>query len=337
MLEKPAIPDELILTGVRQVYGLPIERLAFLPLGVDVHSAVYRLEAAGGAAYFLKLRMGHFNPLSVSLPLALSSQGVPAILAPLKTHRGQGWGSLDERQLILYPFIEGQDGYQAALTRRQWVEFGAALSGIHQAQVPPELASQLRHEDFDPRWREQVRVFQSQVEETRFTDPVSTRLADFMRQRRQEIHHLLSRADSLSAQLSQRQLEAGLCHADMHPGNLLVSADGRLFIVDWDDAMLAPKERDLVFIDGGVGEAADWTPEAALFYQGYGAVQVDRAALAYYRYERIVQDIAAFCQEILLTEGGGEDREQGYRYFISNFKPGGDYARAVWTDAFETG
>ena len=55
MLEKPAIPDELILTGVRQVYGLPIERLAFLPLGVDVHSAVYRLEAADGAAYFLKL------------------------------------------------------------------------------------------------------------------------------------------------------------------------------------------------------------------------------------------------------------------------------------------
>ena len=45
----------------------------------------------------------------------------------------------------------------------------------------------------------------------------------------------------------------------------------------------------------------------ALFYQGYGQAAVDQTVLAYYRYERIVQDIAAYCQQLLLTDEGGAD------------------------------
>lgn len=43
--------------------------------------------------------------------------------------------------------------------------------------------------------------------------------------------------------------------------------------------------------------------------------------MAYYRYERIVEDIAAFCEQLLLSEGGGADREQSLRYFVSSFLP----------------
>ena len=52
-------------------------------------------------------------------------------------------------------------------------------------------------------------------------------------------------------------------------------------------------------------------------------MQVDPAALAYYRYERIVQDIAIYCEQLLLTCAGGADREQSLRYLESNFLPGG--------------
>lgn len=71
--------------------------------------------------------------------------------------------------------------------------------------------------------------------------------------------------------------------------------------------------------------------ETTLFYQGYGPAQVDREALAYYHYERIVQDVAAYGEQLLLNEAGGEDREQSYRYFCSNFLPGReiDIARAA--------
>jgi len=69
-----------------------------------------------------------------------------------------------------------------------------------------------------------------------------------------------------------------------------------------------------------------------LFYQGYGRVEVDRMALAYYRYERIIQDIAAFCEQIFLTVEGGEDREQSYQYFTGQFLPNHEVEIACKTD-----
>jgi spectinomycin phosphotransferase len=63
--------------------------------------------------------------------------------------------------------------------------------------------------------------------------------------------------------------------------------------------------------------------ETALFYQGYGLAQPDSITLAYYRYERIVQDIAAYCEQILLTSGDSADRSNGLRQLMSQFEPGG--------------
>jgi spectinomycin phosphotransferase len=63
--------------------------------------------------------------------------------------------------------------------------------------------------------------------------------------------------------------------------------------------------------------------EEALFYQAYGQTRVNPIALAYYRYERIVQDIAAFCEQLFQTNEGHEDREQALRYLKSSFLPNG--------------
>ena len=63
--------------------------------------------------------------------------------------------------------------------------------------------------------------------------------------------------------------------------------------------------------------------EESLFYEGYGnGTAVNQAALAYYRYERIVQDIAIYCEELLLSDAGGTDRAQSLYYLQSNFLPG---------------
>ncbi|HEX7588011.1 MAG TPA: aminoglycoside phosphotransferase family protein, partial [Anaerolineae bacterium] len=47
--------------------------------------------------------------------------------------------------------------------------------------------------------------------------------------------------------------------------------------------------------------------------------EIDPIALAYYRYERIVQDLAIYCDQIFLSTTGGPDRELTLRYFKSNF------------------
>ena len=148
MLEKPSLPDPLILTAAREQYGLQPARLAFLPLGADVNTAVYRLEAQDGAAYFLKLRSGPFDETSVRLPQFLHSQGMRAVIPPLQTRTGGLWGSLGDYKLILYPFIEEDQADE--LSDRHWLEFGAALKRLHTLQPPVELAKLLQREKFSP-------------------------------------------------------------------------------------------------------------------------------------------------------------------------------------------
>ena len=121
-----------------------------------------------------------------------------------------------------------------------------------------------------------------------------------------------------------RSPEFIVCHSDIHAGNLHIGTDGDLYIVDWDAPILAPKERDLMYAGGGL--MGDWRSpqeEESLFYQAYGQTDINWQAIAYYRCERIIEDIAIYCEQLLLTDNGGEDREQSLHYLKSNFLPNG--------------
>ncbi len=225
MLEKPDLPDQLILSCLQAEYGLHAARLSFLPLGADVSTAVFRVDGVDETAYFLKLRRGAFDEISVSVPHCLHARGVRAVIPPLETRSGRLWASLGGFTMILYPFIEGQNGYAAALSERQWVEFGAALKAIHSVQLPAALAGSLPRETFSPHWREMVRAFQAQVEDAAFEDPLAAKLAIYMKDRQAVISHMVERAGQLGLALQARPLEFVLCHADMHAGNLLIGAE----------------------------------------------------------------------------------------------------------------
>jgi spectinomycin phosphotransferase len=59
-----------------------------------------------------------------------------------------------------------------------------------------------------------------------------------------------------------------------------------------------------------------------MFYEGYGKADVNLSALAYYRYERVIEDLAVICEQLLTTDEGGADRDRSYGWFISNFESG---------------
>ena len=48
MLEKPDLPDEKIIACLQAEYGLRVATIAFLPLGADLNTAVYRVVADDG-------------------------------------------------------------------------------------------------------------------------------------------------------------------------------------------------------------------------------------------------------------------------------------------------
>lgn len=332
MLAKPAIPAAAISACLRDNYGLQPDEIAFLPLGADVQTAVYRV-SAGAASYFLKLRRGMFDATAVVLPAFLSRQGVAQIIAPLPARSGQLWSRLDAYTTILYPFVAGRNGYAARMTQRHWRELATALRQIHALQPPPALAAGMRRESYAPETRNAVRVFLDRAQTDRFTDPIAAQLALLLQARRDAILALADRADALGSVLASRPLPSVICHGDLHAGNLLLASGGALHLVDWDEPVLAPRERDLMFVGGGL-LASGLSPRAeeARFYATYGRLPVDAVALAYFRYERILQDIAAYCEQLFLTAGGADDRAQAMIYLASNFAPDGTIAIAAAAD-----
>jgi spectinomycin phosphotransferase len=309
MLTKPNIPDEFILSRLQDEYGLHVAALTFLPLGADMGTAVYRVDTDDGTAYFLKLRKG-FIEITVTVPLFLKSQGIKEIIAPFETKSKQGWAGFGEYRLILYPFIEGKNGFEMELSDSHKRTLGAALKGIHSAQLPPELKRQIPQETFSPKWREQVKEFQRQVENSTFSDLNAAKLAKFIKSKRNEINHLIKRTEELASELQSQSLELVLCHTDIHGGNILITNDDQFYIVDWDAPLLAPKERDLMFIGGGIDDIWKSKRDESVFYEGYGKTQIDFPMMAYYRYERVIEDLAAYAEQLLLTDEGGADREE---------------------------
>jgi spectinomycin phosphotransferase len=325
MLEKPNISDELLMARLQQEYELHVAELTFLPIGADARTAVYRVLTDHGTAYFLKLRK-NFDEAIVRVPQFLNENGIKETLVPFETKSKQGWADFGEYKMILYPFIEGKDGFEVELTDHHRQILGAAFKGIHTAKIPYELKKQIRKETFAPQWRDDMRFHQSQVRNKTFDDSTAEKLAVFIRSKQNEITHLVERAEKLASELQSKLPELVLCHSDIHGGNILISNKGELYIVDWDDPILAPKERDLMFIGGGIDKIWKSEREEAVFYEGYGKTQINLSALAYYRYERIIEDLVVICEQLLLTNEGGADREQAYTWFTSNFEAGSTVA-----------
>lgn len=153
-----------------------------------------------------------------------------------------------------------------------------------------------------------------------------------MGERREIIHHLVNRAEVLSQKLQEQSPEYVLCHSDIHGGNVLIDESSSIFIVDWDDPIMAPKERDLMFIGGGVANVWNNPREEEFFYKGYGKTEINRTILAYYRHERIVEDIAEYGQALLLTPDGGKERWTMFEQFKGMFEPNGVVDIALKTD-----
>jgi spectinomycin phosphotransferase len=333
MLEKPALEDRRIVACLKNEFGLSVEKVSFLPIGADRNTAVYRAVADKDVHFFVKLRRGNFDKAVAAVPKYLSSHGIKQVIPSLSTRMGQLWANLDPFKVMLYPYVEGHNGFEAKLSKQQWAEFGVALKSFHAADVPPEMTNGIKHERFSSRWRKVVKSHLARIDDEVFDEPVAVEMAIFLNAKRDETLELVKRAEQLAQELQNRPPGFILCHGDIHAWNLLIDTSGALYMVDWDTLIIAPKERDLMFIGGGLGNSG-YTPreEQAFFYQGYGQTQVNPIALAYYRYERIIEDIAVYCEQIFLSNKSGKDRRQALEDLKSNYLPNSAIAVARHTD-----
>lgn len=332
MLEKPKVSEQSIVDCLIANYGIKVSTLKFLPIGADMHASVYKAQGCDQSSYFVKLKRSYNPDISSPIIDLLQDAGIRQIIPIFKTIDNLPTQRIDEFTLTVSPFIEGQDGFNRALKDDQWVTFGKTLSTVHEIEVPPSIQSMLRRESYSPQWREAVRSLYAHIESEPRGDEVAVQLWLFMRQQATSIHRLVERAEQLAQKLKKKSFEFVLCHSDIHGGNLLMDENDAIYIVDWDSPIMAPKERDLMFIGGGVASFWNQPHEEDLFYKGYGKKEVNMEILAYYRHERIVEDIAIYGQQLLLTTAGNQDRLESYKHFVAQFEQQGVVEIAFKTD-----
>jgi spectinomycin phosphotransferase len=325
MHEPPVdLPDAMLEADLRTHYGLAVAAITFLPLGQDSSACVYRVRTADGTPYFLKVRKSVTNVPSLLVPRYLRDHGVTQVIAPLPTTTGALWTEGAGYALILYPFIAGTTGMAHGMAPTQWIAYGAILRQIHTTALAPALAHLMRRETFVPAGAATVREVEAHIGGRRFADPAAQDLASLWHERRDVIHTLVARAEELGRQLAQRAPPCVLCHADIHTNNVLLDADGTVWIVDWDDTVLAPKERDLMFVvGGGLNRTLVGPREEELFLQGYGATTLAPLALTYYRYALAVRDIGEYSEQVFLRPDlGPVTGRSAVGRFLTMFQPG---------------
>ncbi|MBI5273972.1 MAG: phosphotransferase [Chlamydiales bacterium] len=331
MLEKHLLSDKTIINCLNTHYSIEVSSLIFLPLGADMNASVYKAQTLDQRSYFIKLKHGHHHDISVEIMELLQSAGIRQIIPPVKTIHGKATQRIDNFTLVVYPFVDGQDGFNRDLTNDQWTVLGKALRQVHEVKVPLPLQHRIRKEAYSTKWREIVRSIYVHIEAEPIADEIALKLQQFMKKNMPAIRRLVDRAEQLGEKLQNHSPKFVLCHSDIHAGNVLMNGDNTIYIVDWDEPIMAPKERDLMFIGGGVGNVWNKPHEEKLFYKGYGKMEIDSTILAYYRHERIVEDIAIYSQELLLTTRSS-DRPEMYKHFIDMFAPQGVVEIAFNTD-----
>ena len=153
------------------------------------------------------------------------------ILSPVLSRDHDAVTYLDGSSVVVWPFRPGRNGFEAPQSPRVLETVGQVVRMVHDAPIPLHLRADLPREPLDDRWRRGARQA----------------IGDALPQHRAPIERLAAAADRLAGRVDRDPRRWVLCHADLHAGNVLVGRDAAVTILDWDSAMLAPRERDLMF------------------------------------------------------------------------------------------
>ncbi|MFI7491725.1 phosphotransferase enzyme family protein [Micromonospora echinaurantiaca] len=304
--------DPLPLTDwVHHDFGVRLTATEPVDLGADRRALLWRAESADGDRYAVKLSGGG-TPAGLMVSAHLAGQGVPGIPAPLPGPDGRPWTVRDGRRLSVLPWVSDDRALGGAMTDAHWRSYGEVLARVHAAEVTDELAGLLPPGGgTHPAVLATLRAVDERVGRHRPGDRLADELVRIWSTAAGPVAELAAAVEPLGAELRDRPGRAVVCHGDPHLGNLLLGPAGRIWLIDWDDAVLAPPECDLMFVFGGVLAFAPVTAvQQAAFRVGYGPTEPDPARLAWFLTVRALDDLGDWAGQVLdVARAEGERRQ----------------------------
>jgi spectinomycin phosphotransferase len=211
--------------------------------------------------------------------------GLEFVVAPVATSDGQLLRPIDGRYTVsVFPFLAGRSHpfgpYADERLRDDALEMLAALhrsTAVVRDCAPSHRPSFTGRGEFDAFLRDPSPPWEGGPFSTAAHELLTPRVADLVK--------LTTGFDHLVDLTSVARANQVITHGEPHPANLM-SADGRLHLIDWDTAALAPAERDLSLVAtaGGVGIER---------YQEITGRRVEPAVMTLYRVRWYLDDISS--------------------------------------------
>ncbi len=265
--------------------------------------------------YLGETRDSAFNGLRCALDtaFALRGGGLEFVIAPVPTQTGEIVRRLDTRHAVaLFPFVEGSSRrFGERLTPAEGVELVDMLVRLHRAT--PSVASIARPASLQLSERGSLQHALRNPDREWVGGPFSEPARALVASHAEGIRRLLDTFDHLADHVVAAGTKPVITHGEPHPGNV-VSADGRLLLVDWDTVALAPPERDLWWLDSGAGDEL-------MRYVDASGRQVDAAAIRLYRLRWQLDDIASFVKLFRSAHSQTADTEHAWCSLAHSMEP----------------
>jgi spectinomycin phosphotransferase len=270
-------------------FGLEVVELTPVAYGADVAAQVWKT-ATTTNTYAVKWSAAGTNT-GHQVAAFLADSGLPGVPELIRTTEGGLWSVHAKKRLTVTPWIDGPRAAEVGLTDEQWSEYGVLIRRVHDSEPPHRLRDALpRHSHIDARTPARAAEVRSRLESPE--GEVEEELAAVWMQYDDVITDL---------QTNRPPVPAGprvVCHGDPHLGNVLVGKT--LHLIDWDDVIYAPREQDLMFMLGGMGDVGPTNPtQLEAFLNGYGPHTLDEEAVHYYRHVRAFEDVIGWSHQAI--------------------------------------
>ncbi|HEX5250849.1 MAG TPA: phosphotransferase [Gaiellales bacterium] len=128
--------------------------------------------------------------------------------------------------------------------------------------------------------------------------------------RAEEVAERLAGHDAVAARVLETRAAWVVTHGEPHGGNVIRDHEGGLHLIDWDTALVAPRERDLqMVLDDDLTGWAEYRTAA-------GPVELDHEALGLYRRLWALADIASFVTTLRRPHTDTTDMRHAYEALV---------------------
>jgi spectinomycin phosphotransferase len=128
--------------------------------------------------------------------------------------------------------------------------------------------------------------------------------------RAEEMAERLARHDAVAARVLETRCGWVVTHGEPHGGNVIHDPAGGLHLIDWDTAMVAPRERDLQMVLDD--DLTGWDEYRA----AAGPVELNHEALGLYRRLWALADIASFVTTLRRPHADSTDMRHAYEALV---------------------